>query len=114
MKNYRISAEQKMKLQKDIQDWKNQHNQIMLVSLEDDPFDCICKVPSTDHLKLANSNKNDMDKNKQLVLSCILYPDRDIFLKIIEEERKEGIIIPLATKLVEASGATQQATMEKL
>ncbi len=111
MQNYRLDDKKLLELNDKIDEWKK-NGEITLVSLTDDPFDGIFKVPTADHMKLANTQKNDMDKNKQLCLDCVLYPKPEIFLKILEE--RSGIVVPIATKLVELSGVTQDVIVKKL
>jgi len=95
-----------------IENWKQLYPEIIMISLTRDDFDGIFRVPTLEDIKLANSAPNDIDKNRQLCLSCILYPEPDIFEQLLQ--RRAGIITPIATKLIEACGVTQEAIVKKL
>ncbi len=111
MKNHRISPEKLKELEPEIKNWKEQYsNGVILISLVDDPVDVIAKVPSLHHMKEANSLKNEFDANKQLVLSCVLYPEN--FASVLEE--KDTLSSPLATELVNAAGLLQERIVKKL
>ncbi len=95
-----------------IENWKQRYPEVIMISLARDEFDGIFRVPTLDDIKLANSAQNDIDKNKQLVLSCILYPEPDVFNALLA--KRGGIITPIATQLIDACGVTQEAYVKKL
>jgi|GEM_PF-4561406 len=111
MQNYRITKEKLKELEPEIKKWKEEHsNGIVLISLKDDPVDVIAKTPAYFHMKEANQLKNEFDANKQLVLSCVVYPKN--FATILEE--KDTLANPLATELVKEAGLVQEANVKKL
>lgn len=112
MKDYRISNDKLMELDQQIGQWKDKYKNILLIKLDQDPFDGIFRVPDAEDTKAAGRLKDDLDKNKQLALSCLLYPSVEDFNAVLAE--KPGIVVPLATKLIEEYGATQEATVKKL
>ena len=112
MENHRISQDQLREMADQIAKWKEDHKNVILVSLADDPIDIICKVPNPDDVKVANRLADNMDKNRQLVLSCLLYPKLDVFNAILEE--KAGIVVPIADRLIKEYGAAQDTTAKKL
>jgi len=113
MINYRIDNKELTELQPEIENWKKENSEIIMIQLADDPFDGIFKVPTTDHLKIAEATTGaNMDKNTALCLQCILYPEPQEFSKILEQ--RSGIVVPIADKLVDAAGVTQQVTIKKL
>ncbi|HOW82443.1 MAG TPA: hypothetical protein PK573_07785 [Spirochaetota bacterium] len=112
MENHRISPDQLLEMADQIARWKEDHKNVILVSLADDPIDIICKVPNQDDVKVANRLADNMDKNRQLVLSCLLYPKLDVFNGILEE--KAGIVVPISDRLIKEYGAAQDTTAKKL
>ncbi len=112
MKNYRIDDKKLTELQGEIDKWKKDHKNLVLISLSEDPFDGIFKVPTLDHLKMADRNDNNLDKNRELTLTCLLYPDIEEFNKIMEE--RSGITTPIADRLIREAGIAQEATAKKL
>lgn len=95
-----------------IENWKQLYPEVIMIKLSQDEFDGIFRVPTLEDIKLANSVQNDIDKNRQLVLSCLLYPEPEVFEQLLQ--KRAGIITPIATKLIEACGVTQEATIKKL
>lgn len=113
MKNYRISDEDLKALDSQIKEWKASHNNgIVMIELDEDPVDIIAKVPSAYHIKEANTLKDDFDKNKQLVLACVLHPSPERFSVILEE--KDTIVNPIAMRLIKESGIAQETRVKKL
>ena len=112
MNNYKIDKKTLESIEERISEWKNEGKSVVFISLEDDPVDLICKVPGELDLKKAAKVNDDFDKNKQLVLDCVLYPELDVFNRILFE--KPLIVTPISTELVRLSGITQKAIVKNL
>lgn len=114
MNNHRITDKELKELKPQIDEWKKTYpDRITMISLQKDPVDVIVKIPDATLLQMSlDGDLPDYEKNRQLCLNCILYPELEDFNRIVAE--KDTIVVPLARELVELGGTMQKTVTKKL
>lgn len=101
--------------------WKNQYDEVYEIAAENDlekednePLVFFFKKPGKSNLSryIKDAMKNAYKAMHNLTFDCLLYPDRDVVSKLIEE--RPGLIIALGNELQEIIGVNQDFFSKKL